>query len=213
MGQKIRAMANKLIAKSEAKENEFKEIFLNLDNIGEVLIEADKKKGKKGKKKKEDTNICTLSDEVHWTEEDKHKWESNQKGDSKVSNVLAALKAAALNGQSNFVADSLKSTIDNCKKMEQDAEDERIQEKERRLAEEKKRKEAELKGKKENEVKKRNDMIEAKEIKAAQDRQIKTEEDLKRRKKAEEEIEEKRKKEKEEEVKRKQEEEKEKKNT
>merc|ERR1719357_1812349 len=208
--QKIRAMANKLIANSEAKENEFKEIFLNLDNIGEVLIETDKKKGKKGKKKKEDTKICALSDEVHWTEEDKHKWESNQKGDSKVSNVLAALKAAALNGQSNFVADSLKSTIDNCKKMEQDAEDERMQKKERRLAEEKERNE------KENEVKRRNDMIKAKEIKAAQDRKIKTEEDLKRRKKAEEEIEEKaeeeieekRKKEEEEEVKRKHEEEK-----
>jgi len=203
--QKIRAMANKLIAKSEAKENEFKEIFLNLDNIGEVLIETDKKKGKKGKKKKEDTKISALSDEVHWTEEDKHKWESNQKGDSKVSNVLAALKAAALNGQSNFVADSLKSTIDNCRKMEQDAEDERIQEKERRLEEEKKRKEAELKAKreKENEVKKRD------EIKAAQDRKIKTEEDLKRKKKVEEEIEAKRKKEEEEEAKRKQEEEKE----
>merc|ERR1711915_1097456 len=193
--QKIRAMANKLIANSEAKENEFKEIFLNLDNIGEVLIETDKKKGKKGKKKKEDTKICALSDEVHWTEEDKHKWESNQKGDSKVSNVLAALKAAALNGQSNFVADSLKSTIDNCKKMEQDAEDERIQEKERRLEEEKNRKEAELKAKreKENEVKKRDDMIKAKEIKAAQDRKMRIEEDLKRKKKAEEEIEAKRK--------------------
>merc|ERR1711915_1062862 len=167
-------------------------------------------KGKKGKKKKEDTKVLALSDEVHWTEEDKHKWESNQKGDSKVSNVLAALKAAALNGQSNFVADSLKSTIDNCKKMEQDAEDERIQEKERRLEEEKQRKEAELKAarEKENEVKKRDDMIKAKEIKAAQDRKRKIEEDLKRKKKAEEEIEEKRKKEKEEEVKRKQEEEK-----
>merc|ERR1719357_27612 len=208
--QKIRAMANKLIANSEAKENEFKEIFLNLDNIGEVLIETDKKKGKKGKKKKEDTKICTVSDEVHWTEEDKHKWESNQRGDSKVSNVLAALKAAALNGQSNFVADSLKSTIDNCKKMEQDAEDERIQEKERRLEEEKNRKEAELKAKreKENEVKKRDDMIKAKEIKAAQDRKIKIEEDLKQKKKAEQEIEAKRKKEKEEEEKRKLEEEK-----
>merc|ERR1719357_2084815 len=208
--KKIRAMANKLIAKSEAKENEFKEIFLNLDNIGEVLIETDKKKGKKGKKKKEDTKICALPDEVHWTEEDKHKWESNQKGDSKVSNVLAALKAAALNGQSNFVADSLKSTIDNCKKMEQDAEDERMQKKERRLAEEKERNEAELKAKKEkeNEVKRRNDMIKAKEIKAAQDRKIKIEEDLKQKKKAEQEMEAKRKKEKEEEAKRKLEEEK-----
>merc|ERR1711874_933342 len=45
--QKIRDMAKKLIAKSEAKENEFNEIFLNLDNLENVTIESEKKKGKK----------------------------------------------------------------------------------------------------------------------------------------------------------------------
>jgi len=114
--QKIRDMAKKLIAKSEAKENEFNEIFLNLDNLENINVEGDKKKGKKGRKKVESTQKSILENEVHWTEEENNKWQTQDKGVSKVTNVLAALKAAAENGQSNFVAESLKETISNYKR-------------------------------------------------------------------------------------------------
>merc|ERR1711874_773636 len=112
----IRDMAKKLIAKSEAKENEFNEIFLNLDNLENVTIESEKKKGKKGRKKVENNQKSIADNEVHWTEVENNKWDSQDKGVSKVTNVLAALKAAAENGQSSFVTESLKTTISNCKK-------------------------------------------------------------------------------------------------
>merc|ERR1711913_40910 len=127
--QKIRDMAKKLIAKSEAKENEFNEIFLNLDNLENVTIESEKKKGKKGRKKVENNQKSIADNEVRWTEVENNKWDSQDKGVSKVTNVLAALKAAAENGQSSFVTESLKTTISNCKKMEQEDEEERKMEK------------------------------------------------------------------------------------
>merc|ERR1711874_922410 len=138
--QKIRDMAKKLIAKSEAKENEFNEIFLNLDNLENVTIESEKKKGKKGRKKVENNQKPIAENEVHWTEVENNKWDSQDKGVSKVTNVLAALKAAAENGQSSFVTESLKTTISNCKKMEQEDEEERKMEKIRQDEEEKQRK-------------------------------------------------------------------------
>merc|ERR1719309_921837 len=140
----MREMAKKLIARSEAKENEFNEIFLNLDNLDKVSIESDvTKSGKRSKKKS--TNVppsipSVLSDEVHWTEEENNKWSSNKKEVSKVTNVLAALRAAAENGQSKLVSDSLKETICSVKKLEQESEEEKKREKERQIEEEKKRK-------------------------------------------------------------------------
>merc|ERR1711892_1407784 len=155
--QKIREMAKKLVAKSEAKENEFNEIFLNLDNLENISTESDKKKGRKGKKKTEKVQTSILSNEVHWTEEENNKWASDKKEVSKVTNVLAALRAAAENGQSKLVAESLKETISNCKKLEQESEEEKIREKTRQIEVEKQRKEEEIKAQKnkENEAKKK----------------------------------------------------------
>merc|ERR1712168_347758 len=149
--QKIRDMAKKLIAKSEAKENEFNEIFLNLDNLENINVEGDKKKGKKGRKKVESTQKSILENEVHWTEEENNKWQTQDKGVSKVTNVLAALKAAAENGQSNFVAESLKETISNYKKMELEDEEEKKREKIRQVEQEKQKVEEELKKKRNQE--------------------------------------------------------------
>jgi len=162
--QKIRDMAKKLIAKSEAKENEFNEIFLNLDNLENINVEGEKKKGKRGRKKMESIQKSVLENELHWTEEENNKWQSQDKGVSKVTNVLAALKAAAENGQSNFVAESLKETISNYKKMEQEDEEERRQEKIRQKEEERQKIEEEIKKKKsqENEEKKRKELEERK---------------------------------------------------
>merc|ERR1712013_909947 len=165
--QKTRNMAKKLIAKSEAKENEFNEIFLNLDNLENMGVEGEKKKGKKGRKKVESIQKSVLENEIHWTEEENNKWQTQDKGVSKVTNVLAALKAAAENGQSNFVAESLKETISNYKKMEiQDEEEtekkktQEIEEKKRKEVEEKKKKELEERKKKELEERKRKELEE-----------------------------------------------------
>eukprot|EP00092_Neocalanus_flemingeri_P012773 GFUD01013764.1.p1 GENE.GFUD01013764.1~~GFUD01013764.1.p1 ORF type:complete len:2085 (+),score=698.75 GFUD01013764.1:68-6256(+) len=154
--QKIREMARKLVAKSEAKENEFNEIFLNLDNLDKISIESEKKNGKKGRKKTENIQSSILTKELHWTEEENNKWTSDKKGISKVTNVLAALRAAAENGQSKLVTDSLKETIYNCKKMEEESQEEKKREKTRQIEEEKERKEEEIKKQKnkENEEKK-----------------------------------------------------------
>merc|ERR1711970_1314636 len=162
--QKIRDMAKKLIAKSEAKENEFNEIFLNLDNLEDINIEGEKKKGKKGRKMGESIQKSVLENELHWTEEENNKWQSQDKEVSKVTSVLAALKAAAENGQSNFVAESLKETISNYKKMEQEDEEERKQEKIRQKEEERQRIEEEIKKKKsqDNEEKKKKELEERK---------------------------------------------------
>jgi len=174
--QKIRDMAKKLIAKSEAKENEFNEIFLNLDNLDNFAIESEKKRGKKGKNKIETVQPST-EDEVHWTEVENNKWVSHEKGVSKVTNVLAALRAAAENGQSNFVAESLKETISNCKKMEKEDEEEKKGEKIRKIEEEKQRLEEDMRNKnnKENEERKKKEIEKEQQQKAEDEKRVKAE--------------------------------------
>jgi len=180
--QKIREMAKKLVAKSEAKENEFNEIFLNLDNLENISTESDKKKGRKGKKKTEKVQTSILSNEVHWTEEENNKWASDKKEVSKVTNVLAALRAAAENGQSKLVAESLKETISNCKKLEQESEEEKIREKTRQIEVEKQRKEEEIKAQKnkENEAKKKLEIEKEKKQKEDEEKRLKAAERLKK---------------------------------
>merc|ERR1712192_160168 len=99
---KLRQKAMLLVQKSAAKENEFEAIFKDIDNIDAMVFESDKKKKKGSKGKKEEIIAAAIAEknELHWTEEDRGKWESNssKKNHSKVSEVLSTMKAMACQG-------------------------------------------------------------------------------------------------------------------
>merc|ERR1712192_28431 len=137
---KLRQKAVLLVQKSAAKENEFEAIFKDIDNIDAMVFESDKKK-KKGSKGKKEEIIAAIAEknELHWTEEDRGKWEScsSKKNHSKVSEVLSTMKAMACQGNSEVI-NSLKSTISHCQKVEEESKAEmmRVKEEKKRQAEE-----------------------------------------------------------------------------
>merc|ERR1739847_222176 len=85
-----------------------------------------KKKGKKGRKKSEPVK-SVLDSDVHWTEEERNQWGSEKKEVSKVTNLLKAMNADTGNDVSDFIAESLKDTISNCKRLELQSEEEKQQ--------------------------------------------------------------------------------------
>ena len=98
---KIREMANKLVARSQANENDFITIFKDIDNADSLPIESDSRKKRKGKKKEqEEIAKSILENDVHWTEEENNKWSSEKKEVTRVSNLLTALRQAAAAGAS-----------------------------------------------------------------------------------------------------------------
>merc|ERR1712079_421669 len=146
---KIKDMASKLVARSQANEEDFNHIFLNLDNLESLMTETDKKKGRKGKKKDADkTKVSVHENNVHWTEEEHSKWSEKQSGQKevvRVTNLLSALRQAAAAGATDFVSTSISDAISNCKKMQEEHEKEKQIEKELKLKEDAARKDEEQK--------------------------------------------------------------------
>merc|ERR1712110_245112 len=130
---KIREMAKKLVARSQANEDDFITIFKDIDNADALPIESDNKKKRKGKKKEPEVVKSILENDVHWTEEENNKWSSEKKEVTRVSNLLSALRQAAAAGASDFVTSSIINTIDSCKKMQEEHEKERQADREERL--------------------------------------------------------------------------------
>ena len=127
--KKIKDMAKKLVTRSVTNENDFNEIFLNIDNLENVIRDTGKKT-RKSKKKEALREKSVHEVEVHWTEEDSNKWTTDKKKEvARVTSLLSALKTAAQHGASSFVSDSIQNTIKNCKQMQEEAEQERRQEK------------------------------------------------------------------------------------
>merc|ERR1712038_1253955 len=154
---KIKDMASKLVARSQANEEDFNHIFLNLDNLESLMTETDKKKGRKGKKKDADkTKVSVHENNVHWTEEEHSKWsekQSSQKEVVRVTNLLSALRQAAAAGATDFVSTSISDAISNCKKMQEEHEKEKQVEKELKLKEDAARKDEEQKKEREKQMK------------------------------------------------------------
>ena len=146
---KIKDMASKLVARSQANEEDFNHIFLNLDNLESVMTDTDKKKGRKGKKKDADkTKVSVHENNVHWTEEEHSKWSEKQSGQKevvRVTNLLSALRQAAAAGATDFVSTSISDAISNCKKMQEEHEKEKQAEKEIKVKEDAARKDEEQK--------------------------------------------------------------------
>merc|ERR1711874_621346 len=138
---KLREKAVLLAQKSAAKENEFEAIFKDIDNIDAMVFESDKKKKKSSKVKEKEEIIAAIAEknELHWTEEDRGKWEScsSKKNHSKVSEVLSTMKAMACQGNSEVI-NSLKITISHCQKVEEESKAEmmRVKEEKKKQAEE-----------------------------------------------------------------------------
>merc|ERR1712192_188037 len=94
-----------------------------------------------GSKAKKEEIIAAIAEknELHWTEEDRGKWEScsSKKNHSKVSEVLSTMKAMACQGNSEVI-NSLKSTISHCQKVEEESKAElmRVKEEKKKQAEE-----------------------------------------------------------------------------
>merc|ERR1711974_176127 len=92
-----------------------------------------------GKEKEEIIAAIAEKNELHWTEEDRGKWEScsSKKTHSKVSEVLSTMKAMACQGNSEVI-NSLKSTISHCQKVEEESKAEmmRVKEEKKKQAEE-----------------------------------------------------------------------------
>ena len=104
---KIREMAKKLVARSQANEDDFITIFKDIDNADSLPIESDNKKERKGKKKEPEVIKSILENNVHWTEEENNKWSYEKKEVTRVSNLLSALRQAAAAGASDFVTSSI----------------------------------------------------------------------------------------------------------
>merc|ERR1712037_217730 len=136
---KLREKAVLLVQKSAAKENEFEAIFKDIDNIDSMVFESDKKKKKGSKVKEEMIAAIAEKNELHWTEEDRGKWESrsSKKNHSKVSEVLSTMKAMACQGNSEVI-NSLRSTISHCQKVDEESKAEllRVKEEKKKQAEE-----------------------------------------------------------------------------
>merc|ERR1712037_279292 len=136
---KLREKAVLLVQKSAAKENEFEAIFKDIDNIDSMVFESDKKKKKGSKVKEEMIAAIVEKNELHWTEEDRGKWESrsSKKNHSKVSEVLSTMKAMACQGNSEVI-NSLRSTISHCQKVDEESKAEmlRVKEEKKKQAEE-----------------------------------------------------------------------------
>ena len=120
---KLRERSKCLVAKSNAQEHDFEEIFKNINNIdalSAMTLDSDKKKGrKKSKDAKEIVEPVADKDELHWTEEDRGKWNSSKTSNTQVSDLLTAMRSMA--GQGNTgVLDSLKNTISQCQKIDAD---------------------------------------------------------------------------------------------
>merc|ERR1712179_407266 len=98
-----------------------------------------KKKGSKTKEKESLIAAIAETNELHWTEEDRGKWEScsSKKNHSKVSEVLSTMKAMACQGNSEVIK-SLKNTISHCQKVEEESKAEmlRVKEEKKKQAEE-----------------------------------------------------------------------------
>jgi len=110
-----------MVQKSKANENEFVEIFKNIDNIESIPLSTDKKKSKKGARKSE-AAIAPAGDknDLHWTEEERGQWNPSAKTNhSQVSDMLNAMKAMAVQGDTNVI-NSLKSTIYHCQKVDEE---------------------------------------------------------------------------------------------
>merc|ERR1719367_2448720 len=122
--RRIKEMSTKLVARSQANEEDFNVIFLNLDNLDSVLPDKTKKKGKKGLKT-ESKKSSILEAEVHWTEEENNKWSTEKKEVARVTNLLAAMRQAAAAGDNTFVTASIQDAINNCKKMQDEHEKDR----------------------------------------------------------------------------------------
>merc|ERR1711983_688594 len=138
-------MAKKLVARSQANEDDFNTIFKDIENADCISMESDSKKKRKSKKKEPEITKSILENDVHWTEEENNKWSSEKKEVKGVSNLLTALRQAAAAGASDFVTSSIHNTIDSCKKMQEEHEKERQADKEERLKLEKIQKEEEEK--------------------------------------------------------------------
>merc|ERR1712037_450962 len=130
-----------LVQKSAAKESEFEAIFKDIDNIDAMVFDSDKKKkkGTKVKEKEQMMGAIAEKNELHWTEEDRGKWESrsSKKNHSKVSEVLSTMKAMACQGNSEVI-NSLRSTISHCQKVDDESKAEmlRVKEEKKKQAEE-----------------------------------------------------------------------------
>ena len=127
--RKIKDMAKKLVTRSVTNENEFNEIFTNLDNLENVIRDTGKK-SKKSRKKEAAPEKSVHEVEVHWTEEDSNRWTTDKKAEvARVTSLLSALKTAAAHGASSFVSSSIQNTIRNCQQMQEESEEERKREK------------------------------------------------------------------------------------
>merc|ERR1711963_833073 len=88
---------------------------------------SSKKKRKGGQAKEEIIAAIAEKNELHWTEEDRGKWESSssKKNHSKVSEVLSTMKAMACQGNSDVI-NTLKTTISHCQKVEEESKAEML---------------------------------------------------------------------------------------
>jgi len=145
---RLRDKASQLVQKSKVNENEFVEIFNNIENIDTIPLSSEKKKSKKGTKKTE-AAIVPKDDKnsLHWTEEERGKWNPSAKtAQNKVSDMLNAMKAMAVQGDTSIL-DSLKTSISHCQKLDEEnkAEIEKIKIEKKKQEEDKKKKELENK--------------------------------------------------------------------
>merc|ERR1711962_1028056 len=97
--------------------------FKDIGNIDKMVLEGEKsckKKRKGGQAKEEIIAAIAEKNELHWTEEDRGKWDSSssKKNHSKVSEVLSTMKAMACQGNSDVI-NTLKTTISHCQKVEE----------------------------------------------------------------------------------------------
>merc|ERR1712223_2314538 len=96
----------------------------DIGNIDKMVLESEKsckKKRKGGQAKEEIIAAIAEKNELHWTEEDRGKWDSSssEKNHSKVSEVLSTMKAMACQGNSDVI-NTLKTTISHCQKVEEE---------------------------------------------------------------------------------------------
>merc|ERR1712150_361792 len=152
---KLREKAVLLVQQSAAKEDEFEAIFKDIGNIDKMVLESEKsckKKRKGGQAKEEIIAAIAEKNELHWTEEDRGKWDSSssKKNHSKVSEALSTMKAMECQGNSDVI-NTLKTTISHCQKVEEESKAKKRadeEEKKKIIEEEKKRTDEENKEKK-----------------------------------------------------------------
>ena len=137
--QKLREKSKLLVSKSAAQENEFIEMFKDIENIDMMSLDSDTKKSRLNARVRatEIVALCAQKNELHWTEEDRGKWNSSKSKGTPISEMLSNMRTMACQGNTSVVLDSLKNTISHCQKVDEESKADglKIKDEKQRLAE------------------------------------------------------------------------------